>query len=283
MKKRRAGSRARARLSRRLPSLAAAYEEGDDWLDRKSSGEEAAGLRRCEGFAACWKRGFDDFVDYKRWLQLKQRRNRKFILFPSLNQIQESPTLALAEILPPQTSPNFSSISPHFQKKFHKQVFSPWMADPELDSSFVYNEQGFIDILRSPFFDLNPEVDNSVEKYVERIIFTISNAVEEQLHHPVANHRQVKHKTRLHIGQLVKDTSAKLKEASETNHHAEVSQSKKIADAKLAKDFQAVLKEFQNVQKLAAERETAYTPFIRQAVLPSRSESFAFNVGSSQA
>ncbi|XP_019054265.1 PREDICTED: syntaxin-23-like [Nelumbo nucifera] len=45
--------------------------------------------------------------------------------------------------------------------------------------------------------------------------------------------------------------------------------SKKIADAKLAKDFQAVLKEFQKAQRLAAERETAYTPFIPQAILPS--------------
>lgn len=32
-----------------------------------------------------------------------------------------------------------------------------------------------------------------------------------------------RHKTRLHIGQLVKDTSAKLKQASETDHRAEVS------------------------------------------------------------
>jgi len=45
---------------------------------------------------------------------------------------------------------------------------------------------------------------------------------------------------------------------------------KKIADAKLAKDFQAVLKEFQKAQRLSAERETAYTPFVPQAVLPSR-------------
>ncbi|KAL3360591.1 hypothetical protein AABB24_013823, partial [Solanum stoloniferum] len=77
------------------------------------------------------------------------------------------------------------------------------------------------------------------------------------------------HKTRVHIGQLVKDTSAKLKQASETDHHADFSASKKITDAKLAKDFQAVLKEFQKAQRLAAERETAYTPFIPQAVLPS--------------
>lgn len=45
---------------------------------------------------------------------------------------------------------------------------------------------------------------------------------------------------------------------------------KKIADAKLAKDFQAVLKEFQKAQRLAAEKETTYAPFIPQAVLPSR-------------
>ncbi|OVA02880.1 Target SNARE coiled-coil domain [Macleaya cordata] len=80
---------------------------------------------------------------------------------------------------------------------------------------------------------------------------------------------KVGRKTRLHIGQLVKDTSAKLKQASDTDQHTEVSASKKIADAKLAKDFQAVLKEFQKAQRLAAERETAYAPFVPQAVLPS--------------
>ncbi|GAB4826424.1 Syntaxin-22 [Ancistrocladus abbreviatus] len=74
--------------------------------------------------------------------------------------------------------------------------------------------------------------------------------------------RERLHKTRLHIGQLVKDTSVKLKEASETDLHFEVSASKKIADAKLAKDFQSVLKEFQKAQRLAAQRETAYAPFV---------------------
>ncbi|CAI9095232.1 OLC1v1031128C2 [Oldenlandia corymbosa var. corymbosa] len=81
--------------------------------------------------------------------------------------------------------------------------------------------------------------------------------------------REKLHKTRLHIGQLVKDTSAKLKQASEIDHRVEVSASKKITDAKLAKDFQAVLKEFQKAQRLAAERETAYTPFVPQAALSS--------------
>ncbi|KAE8731933.1 Syntaxin-22 [Hibiscus syriacus] len=78
------------------------------------------------------------------------------------------------------------------------------------------------------------------------------------------------HKTRLHIGQLVKDTSAKLKQASETDHRAGVSASKKVTDAKLAKDFQVVLKEFQKAQRLAVEREISYTPSVPQEVHPSR-------------
>ncbi|CAI9263772.1 unnamed protein product [Lactuca saligna] len=61
----------------------------------------------------------------------------------------------------------------------------------------------------------------------------------------------------------------KLKQANETDHRAEVSTSKKIIDAKLAKGFQAVLKEFQKARCLSAERETTYTPFVPQAVLPS--------------
>ncbi|XP_010518905.1 PREDICTED: syntaxin-22 [Tarenaya hassleriana] len=81
--------------------------------------------------------------------------------------------------------------------------------------------------------------------------------------------REKLHKTRLHIGQLVKDTSAKLKEASEIDHHRNVTQSKKVTDAKLAKDFQAVLKEFQKAQRLAAERETTYTPFVPQGAISS--------------
>ncbi|XP_039012610.1 syntaxin-22-like [Hibiscus syriacus] len=92
--------------------------------------------------------------------------------------------------------------------------------------------------------------------------------------------REKLHKTRLHIGQLVKDTSAKLKQASETDHRAEVSASKKVTDAKLAKDFQAVLKEFQKAQRLAAERETAYTPFVPQTVLPSSYTAGEIDVGS---
>ncbi|KAG6474639.1 hypothetical protein ZIOFF_068577 [Zingiber officinale] len=84
------------------------------------------------------------------------------------------------------------------------------------------------------------------------------------------------HNARLHIGQLVKDASTKLKQATETDHLSEAScattveTSKRITDAKLAKDFQNILKEYQKLQRLAAERETAFAPLVPQAVLPPR-------------
>lgn len=44
---------------------------------------------------------------------------------------------------------------------------------------------------------------------------------------------------------------------------------KKIRDAKLAKEFRNALNEFQKSQRLAAERETMYAPFVPK-VLPPR-------------
>ncbi|EEF49305.1 syntaxin, plant, putative [Ricinus communis] len=73
-------------------------------------------------------------------------------------------------------------------------------------------------------------------------------------------HRQKLHNTRQRILQLVKDTSAKLKAVSESDHQANVNASKKIEDAKLARDFQTTLQEFQKVQQLASERESTYSP-----------------------
>ncbi|KAL0751432.1 hypothetical protein Bca101_033435 [Brassica carinata] len=83
--------------------------------------------------------------------------------------------------------------------------------------------------------------------------------------------REKLQKTRLQISELVKNTSAKLKEASEADLHGAATPIKKIADAKLAKDFQSVLKEFQKAQRLAAEREITYTPVVTQD-MPTRKQ-----------
>ncbi|KAL0909168.1 hypothetical protein M5K25_020013 [Dendrobium thyrsiflorum] len=52
------------------------------------------------------------------------------------------------------------------------------IADPEQDHGFVYNEQGHVDII---FFNVNPEVDQTVEEYVERITFTLVAAIDDEL------------------------------------------------------------------------------------------------------
>ena len=43
-----------------------------------------------------------------------------------------------------------------------------------------------------------------------------------------------------------------------------------MSDAKLAKDFQSVLVEFQNAQKISQEREKMYAPFVPAAAAPTR-------------
>ncbi|KAL0919805.1 hypothetical protein M5K25_011925 [Dendrobium thyrsiflorum] len=55
------------------------------------------------------------------------------------------------------------------------------MADPDLDSGLVYDEQDFIHILHSTFFNVNLKIDHTVEGYVERILDTLAEAIEEQL------------------------------------------------------------------------------------------------------
>ncbi|KAL0928019.1 hypothetical protein M5K25_002252 [Dendrobium thyrsiflorum] len=55
------------------------------------------------------------------------------------------------------------------------------MADPERDFGIAYDDQGLIQILQSPFFDIDPEVDHTVNDYIDRILETVVLAVEEQL------------------------------------------------------------------------------------------------------
>ncbi|KAL0927221.1 hypothetical protein M5K25_001383 [Dendrobium thyrsiflorum] len=64
---------------------------------------------------------------------------------------------------------------------FCKPVSPPCMADPEHDHGFVYDAQGRVDLLRSPFFDVNLAVDDTVDNYVDRILFTLVPSVEEHL------------------------------------------------------------------------------------------------------
>ncbi|KAM7509341.1 hypothetical protein LguiA_019794 [Lonicera macranthoides] len=76
------------------------------------------------------------------------------------------------------------------------------------------------------------------------------------------DHRQKLHNTRQRIVQLVKETSSNLKSLSDSDRGTQVDPSKRIEDAKLAREFQATLQEFQKVQQLASERESTYSPYV---------------------
>ncbi|KAL8142702.1 hypothetical protein V2J09_015734 [Rumex salicifolius] len=112
------------------------------------------------------------------------------------------------------------------------------------------------------------QINTSVSTF-QRLVNTLgtpkdSLELRERLWHFLGSQEWIRIVTQ--VLKLVKDTSAKLREASETDFHSEVSTSKKIADAKLARDFQSVLKEFQKAQRLAAQRETTYAPFVPKEV-----------------
>ncbi|XP_028549561.1 NPC intracellular cholesterol transporter 1-like [Dendrobium catenatum] len=53
------------------------------------------------------------------------------------------------------------------------------MADPKRDHGFVYNHQGRVDVLISPFFDLNLEIDHIVDDYVDQILCTLETDIDE--------------------------------------------------------------------------------------------------------
>ncbi|PKU81207.1 hypothetical protein MA16_Dca018241 [Dendrobium catenatum] len=54
------------------------------------------------------------------------------------------------------------------------------MANPEVDHGFAYDSQGQIDILQSPFFDPDRELKDSIDDYVDHIIFHLAETINEQ-------------------------------------------------------------------------------------------------------
>ncbi|KAL0921825.1 hypothetical protein M5K25_008937 [Dendrobium thyrsiflorum] len=55
------------------------------------------------------------------------------------------------------------------------------MADPERDSGFVYDDQGRVDVLRSPYFDPYPEWDLTIDGYLHRIRHQLAWTTEDLL------------------------------------------------------------------------------------------------------
>ncbi|KAL0919847.1 hypothetical protein M5K25_011971 [Dendrobium thyrsiflorum] len=62
------------------------------------------------------------------------------------------------------------------------------MVDPEQDHGFVYDYQGRVYVLRSPFFNINFEIDHTVQDYHDRIFFSLTTAIDK---HQIPNQWQV--------------------------------------------------------------------------------------------
>ncbi|KAL0916838.1 hypothetical protein M5K25_014381 [Dendrobium thyrsiflorum] len=57
----------------------------------------------------------------------------------------------------------------------------PCMGDPASNHGFLYDEQGRVDILNSPFFDVSFGNDRTADEYVDRVIYQLTLALEDRL------------------------------------------------------------------------------------------------------
>ncbi|KAL0906441.1 hypothetical protein M5K25_024936 [Dendrobium thyrsiflorum] len=55
------------------------------------------------------------------------------------------------------------------------------MGDPNVDHSFYYDDQGRVDVLHSPFFDVAFGNDTTADEYVEMILYQLTLVIEDQL------------------------------------------------------------------------------------------------------
>ncbi|KAL0924918.1 hypothetical protein M5K25_005778 [Dendrobium thyrsiflorum] len=55
------------------------------------------------------------------------------------------------------------------------------MGDPDVDHGFLYDDQGRVDILHSPFFDVTFGDDQTADEYVDRIIYQLTLVIEDQI------------------------------------------------------------------------------------------------------
>ncbi|KAL0914008.1 hypothetical protein M5K25_017505 [Dendrobium thyrsiflorum] len=54
------------------------------------------------------------------------------------------------------------------------------MVDPKLDLGFVFNDQGLVDIHRSPFFDIDFENNHIIKEYMDEISFSLAIAIDHR-------------------------------------------------------------------------------------------------------
>jgi syntaxin 7 len=130
---------------------------------------------------------------------------------------------------------------------------------------------------RQPYRELKQDPSQAVAAGVFKMNTQVSNF--KRLIHTLGTPkdtpelREKLRKMRVELQESAKETGGKLKAAQEADHRDSADKSKKLSDAKLAKDFEAVLREFQTAQRNAAERETLFAP-----LLPANKENGALDL-----
>ncbi|KAL0915079.1 hypothetical protein M5K25_015480 [Dendrobium thyrsiflorum] len=102
---------------------------------------------------------------------------------PAPGSLYRSPQLyerLRADMDADNSSDGFSDFTPMGRSSSSRRRLHEWLI-PERDHGFVYDDQGQTDLLQSTFFDVNLEVDDTVDEYIDRIIFTLAPAIEEHL------------------------------------------------------------------------------------------------------
>ncbi|KAL0907212.1 hypothetical protein M5K25_025766 [Dendrobium thyrsiflorum] len=100
-------------------------------------------------------------------------------LFPS-SRPRPPPPLPYPSPLPPSSfsplpkPPPLLPVLPHHHDGL-------CMGDPASDHGFLYDEQGRVDILNSPFFDVSFGNDRTADEYMDRVIYQLTLALEDRL------------------------------------------------------------------------------------------------------
>ncbi|KAL0919909.1 hypothetical protein M5K25_012035 [Dendrobium thyrsiflorum] len=55
------------------------------------------------------------------------------------------------------------------------------MADPEIDHGFVFDGEGRTDVLGSPFFDVHFGTDDTIDEYIDHILYQLTLSIEEHI------------------------------------------------------------------------------------------------------
>ncbi|KAL0904772.1 hypothetical protein M5K25_026922 [Dendrobium thyrsiflorum] len=71
--------------------------------------------------------------------------------------------------------------SPSLRLVFKRVMALTCMGDPNVDHGFYYDVQGRVDVLHSPFFDVAFGNDTTADEYVERVLYQLTLAIEDQL------------------------------------------------------------------------------------------------------